>query len=64
MKILSEGSKVTYVKNKTIEHGIIKVFSEDGRFAFVVYHCNNDWDNYKNYTGQMTAVSNLKPGWI
>ena len=56
MEVLSEGSKVTYVKDRTKEHGIIKVFSEDGRFAFVVYHCNDDWDNYKNYTGQMTAV--------
>ena len=64
MDVLSEGSKVTYLKGRTKEHGIIKVFSPEGRHAFVVFHCNNDWENYKDYTGQMSAVKDLKPGWI
>jgi hypothetical protein len=32
--------------------------------AFVVYSCNNEWDRYREYTGQLTAIDNLKPGWV
>lgn len=68
MTLLTEGSKVTYVsqmitraKNK---HGIIKDFSVDPRFAFVVFHCAGEWENYENYTAVRTPVKKLKPGWI
>ena len=29
----------------------------------VVYHCNNDWDNYRNYTAATTNIIDLKIGW-
>jgi len=33
------------------EKGRVKSISDEN-YVFVVYHCNNDWDNYKDYTGQ------------
>jgi hypothetical protein len=33
----------------------------DNLNVFVVYHCNNDWNNYTKYTGQRTAISCLVP---
>ena len=59
------GDKVCY-RNKCLiqpfENGIIKeiVNSENVR---VVYNCNNDWDNYKDYTAVLTSVNNLDLGW-
>jgi len=46
------------------QNGIIKGFHNlNKEFAFVVYSCDNNWDNYKDYTGQLTDVKALKPGW-
>ena len=63
-------SKVHYIPfegcDKSIyENGIIKSHSEyDENILFVVFKCNDDWDNYKNYTGQSVNIKQLKPGWI
>ena len=46
------------------DHGVIKSFSDDPRYAFVVFKCNDDWKNYQNYTAQRTPIKYLKPGWI
>lgn len=54
----SEGMKVLYDGK---EPGIIKTLNDDGKTAFVVYHCNNDWDNYKQYTGILTNLYKLTP---
>lgn len=47
---------VYYDGNKPPEVGKIKNNKGDGN-VFVVYHCDNDWDNFENYTG---ALSDLK----
>jgi hypothetical protein len=53
------GDKVTY-KNK--EPGVIKAFFDDG-LVRVVYHCDNDWENYQNYTSALTLTKDLDYGW-
>jgi hypothetical protein len=44
-----------------IENGIVKSVQSDS--AFVVYNCDNDWDNFKDYTGCRTQFIHLHPGW-
>jgi len=57
------GAKVHYTSpNGKKENGIVKVLSK--YIAFVVYHCNNDWGNYKDYTGQSTELKALSFGWV
>jgi hypothetical protein len=29
----------------------------------VVYHCGGEWDNFMNYTSQLTNINQLKLGW-
>lgn len=56
------GDKVTYEAHFKSERGIVKSICDE-EHVFVVYHCNDDWDNYKDYTGARTNVSSLMPGW-
>ena len=56
---LGHGDPVTYKPNGEI--GIIKSLSENR--AFVVFKCNEDWDNYSNYTAQATHPEKLTYGW-
>jgi hypothetical protein len=63
---LKPGDKVCYIpfdgcSKDLYENGIVK--SVQGSIAFVAYHCNNDWDNYMDYTGAATYLNNLKLGW-
>lgn len=60
----NEGDKVTYTSPNfdKKEFGIIKSISDDG-VVYVVYHCNNDWNNYKNYTGVNTDPKYLTKDW-
>ena len=58
------GEDVHYSKNEIIQNGRIKEIDYGQETAFVVYHCNDDWDNYRNYTAALTNLSNLKLGWI
>lgn len=51
------GDKVHYFK----ENGIVKRIAEGG--CWVVYNCNNDWENYKDYTAAYTSFSNIQIGW-
>lgn len=61
---LKPGDKVTYDKGGMNERGIVKSYlAYTDRKLFVVYSCSNDWDNYQNYTGQLTDISMLSPGW-
>ena len=57
------GKKVTYKTPYKCEKGIIKSISDED-YSFVVYHCNDDWDNYKEYTAARTPNANLVPGWV
>jgi hypothetical protein len=59
---ISEGMKVNYKSNHgEPENGIVKAIGV--AIVFVVYKCNNDWDNYKNYTAAATHPGSLKAGW-
>ena len=61
---MKEGDKVTYTSpHGTKENGIIKNFNDSRTYVWVVYKCNNDWDNYQNYTGQCTNILDLELGW-
>ena len=43
------------------EKGIVKGIGRDS--VFVVYNCNDDWENYQNYTGALTSPRDLYFGW-
>lgn len=70
---LKVGDKVhyqpSYYKKEQWENGIVKSIPEKSLISgeitsvFVVYNCADDWDNYKNYTGQSTKLNDLHPGW-
>ena len=60
---LKVGQKVTYKPfSGGWEKGVIKSFSDNGN-PFVVYHCNDDWKNYTDYTGAQTPLEDVYPGW-
>lgn len=64
---LKNGDKVHYTApHGAKENGIIKSISDDGdmKLAFVVYHCDDDWENYENYTGAATELDSLTIGWM
>lgn len=69
MALLEEGTKVTYVPFKgcdvkDFEKGIVKSINEmNPDSVFIVFHCNEDWENYKDYTGQSTNKTQLILGW-
>jgi len=47
-----------------IEFGIVKGLNEmDPSTVYVVFKCGDEWDLYKNYTGQNVRLSDLNPGW-
>lgn len=65
---LSIGDKVRYQPehygDKEWESGIIKEIREDNiDGVWVVYDCNGDWRNYKDYTSALTNLRDLKLGW-
>lgn len=51
----------SYAKNNPIEwqRGRIKSFRNKDQIAFVVYATNDDWDNYRDYTGASTRYEDL-----
>ena len=61
---MEKGDKVTFAP--TGEIGIIKKVDRS-KSGYIVYHvvfrCNNDWDNYENYTSCLTYGKHLKKGW-
>jgi len=60
--MVTVGQKVTYVTDYKRERGIVKSISDGGN-VFVVYHCADDWINYRNYTAARTRVEDLRSGW-
>lgn len=67
---MKEGDKVHYIPfedcdTSLYENGIIKTMHPtliDN--CWVVYHCNNEWNRYCDYTGQLTDIKQLRKGWI
>ena len=56
-----KGDKVTY---QGTEQGIVKRDQINSTFVFVVFHCNDDWEDFENYTAQSTPVEYLTKGWV
>lgn len=52
-----------YSLTKQYENGIVKEIVDD-EYVRVVYHCDNDWKNFKNYTSALTATRDLYSGWL
>lgn len=63
IKILEDediGKFVFYILfDGTLQPGKIKGYNNDLKIAWVVYHCNNEWHDYQNYTGASTNYSDL-----
>lgn len=59
MEDFNIGDKVIYTK--TGEKGMVK--QVDAYTCHVVYHCDDDWENYAYYTSMMTKKSDLIHGW-
>ena len=57
---MKKGDKVNYTP--TNENGIVKLIAHDNA-CFVVFHCNDDWEDYENYTGQHCRNKDLIKGW-
>lgn len=50
------GKYIDYVSHEKRQTGRIKNICSDNRYAWIVYNCNDDWDNYTDYTGARTSV--------
>lgn len=60
--IFLKGDRVTYNDgNKPPVQG--KVKSRNDTFVFVVFNCNDEWDDFENYTAQGCNPSFLEHGW-
>jgi hypothetical protein len=59
------GDRVHYIPNHgKIENGIVKSIPvHTTRGLFVVYNCNEDWKNYKDYTAALTDTDKLYLNW-
>lgn len=53
-----------YKKIHESENGIVKSFCDDPNYVFVVYHWNDELDNYRDYTAARTRVDDLFDGWV
>ena len=51
------GRWVEYCSPYSSEQGRIKSWND--KWVFVVYKCDDDWDNFKNYTGCATSPDEL-----
>lgn len=51
------GKWVAYTGTYPYERGRIKSWNMET--VFVVYNCNNDWDNFQNYTASGTSPKDL-----
>jgi len=51
------GRWVSYKSHGKVTNGRIKSWND--KFVFVVYHCDNDWDDYRNYTAAATRPEDL-----
>lgn len=65
---LKVGSKVRYRPKHfefgEFENGIVKEIPTHTDDAVrVVFNCDDDWDNYQNYTSALTNLRDLWHGW-
>ena len=64
------GMKVHYIHPLTgaYENGIVKDFfvksyHGENYTVYVVYHCDSEWENYRDYPAALTYIQDLRPGW-
>jgi hypothetical protein len=59
---LTKADKGRWVKLKNLpgkeKSGRIKTWND--RFIFVVFNCDNDWENYTDYTAEAVHWTNLE----
>ena len=51
------GQWVEYGDRNTTEKGRIKSFND--KWIFVVFHCDDKWDNFENYTAAACAPESI-----
>jgi hypothetical protein len=56
---LEVGLWVEYRDGTSREPQVGRVKSWNDKFVFVVFHCNNLWDDFKDYTGQAVRLKDL-----
>lgn len=67
---LEIGQRVHYLPlnecdESLIENGMVKEIPEHTNTAVrVVFNCAGEWDDFMNYTSQLTDISQLKIGWF
>jgi len=67
---LAVGDRVTFVYPLDFggkpSHGRVKRVEIPGvhNAVFVVFHCNEQWDDFMNYTAQLTNLQCLRLGWL
>ena len=59
LKESDKGKWVIYLPGEWADKEKGKIKSWNSSFIFVVYNCDNDWDNYKNYTAAATKPNDL-----
>jgi hypothetical protein len=70
MKKLKPGDKVYYIPFENcppykITDGVIKSIPDHtDKEVRVVFNCNQEWDNYQDYTSQLTRIDQLELGWF
>ena len=53
-----------YKADDKYENGMVKEIPDHTNEAIrVVYNCNGEWDNFKNYTSALTNLRDLNLGW-
>lgn len=65
---LSIGDKVRYQPDDDFsyefQNGIVKEIPKHTKDTVrIVYSCAQDWENYKDYTSELTRINGLKYGW-
>ncbi len=69
LKQTKVGDKVFYnplFNDDNYQNGMVKEIrdNENHDGIWVVYHCDDNWDNFQNYTGELTYIKDLHPGWV
>lgn len=68
-KTFKIGDKVRYTPfpdcgDSLIENGMVKeIPTHTDKEIRVVYHCADEWDNFMDYTSQLTPIDKLELGW-
>jgi hypothetical protein len=55
--MIKTGDFVVYTPNEQV--GRVKRVTADGFHAFVVFHCNKEWHDYKDYTAARCEIRQL-----